>query len=391
MSESLNCPFFSIVIPTKGRPDLLKDAINSVLRQDFLDYELIVSDNFNDNRTRKAVELFNKTSPIRYFRTESELNMPMHWEFATKKAIGKYVMILTDRCVLKQHALSNVHKELINKPDIAICSWGWSIFDEINGIEFYRAIDKQHQATELLSTRTVTQDFVRKSANRPYSLPRGLNSCYRADLAEHIREKHGALFFPINPDFTSAFLLLAYASSMIHINKALFISQGLTVSNGANAALSNGDSYINSLNLVDPYKNVPIKSAIVESVIFSDFLMIKEIANGNLKNVEMDWVEYFVACYREIAKKMDGKMINKISVTKMILSWELALKTFDRKTQFSVRSRLRSFKILMLLKRSMFGALLMYIKLKAKELKLVDGQSAHKTVFDAAGFNDNLS
>ena len=41
-------PFFSIVIPTKNRPEYLRESIQSVLLQDFTDYELIVSDNFND-------------------------------------------------------------------------------------------------------------------------------------------------------------------------------------------------------------------------------------------------------------------------------------------------------------------------------------------------------
>ena len=48
-------PFFSIVIPTKNRPELLRDAIRSVLLQNFDDYELIVSDNFNDERTKKLL------------------------------------------------------------------------------------------------------------------------------------------------------------------------------------------------------------------------------------------------------------------------------------------------------------------------------------------------
>ncbi|NMM11430.1 MAG: glycosyltransferase family 2 protein [Polaromonas sp.] len=386
MCESLKYPFFSIVIPTKGRPDLLQDAISSVLRQDFSDYELIVSDNFNDNRTRKVVELFKGNSSIRYFRTECELNMPLHWEFATKKTLGKYVLILTDRSVLKQHALTTIHKELVDHPEVAICSWRWSLYDAKNGIEFYKTIDQRLQEVEILPTSFVARDFVRKSTNYPYSLPRGLNSCYRADLAEHVREKHGALFLPISPDYSSAFLLLAYAPSIIHINKSLFISQGLAVSNGGNAMASNGDSYLNTLNLPDPYKYVPIKRFIVESGIFSDFLMVKEITNGNLANVEMDWEEYFVACYREIYEKISRNVLNKTAIAKIVLSWDLALKNSNTNIQINVKRRLRRFKLLVVLKRSMFGPPLLYIKHSVKALRSVGRQPDHKTVIEAAGF-----
>ncbi len=51
-------PFFSVVNPTKSRPTPLQDAIQSVLLQDFDDYELIVSNNFDDERTRQVVEPF---------------------------------------------------------------------------------------------------------------------------------------------------------------------------------------------------------------------------------------------------------------------------------------------------------------------------------------------
>ena len=41
-------PFFSIVIPTKNKATLLKNLIDSIMFQNFDDYELIVADN-SDN------------------------------------------------------------------------------------------------------------------------------------------------------------------------------------------------------------------------------------------------------------------------------------------------------------------------------------------------------
>jgi len=36
------------------------------------------------------------------------MNMPVHFEWATKQATGKYVLLLTDRSVLIQGALSEL-------------------------------------------------------------------------------------------------------------------------------------------------------------------------------------------------------------------------------------------------------------------------------------------
>ena len=44
-TKAANKPFFSIVLPTKDRSFLVKDLVNSVINQDFKDFELIVSDN----------------------------------------------------------------------------------------------------------------------------------------------------------------------------------------------------------------------------------------------------------------------------------------------------------------------------------------------------------
>jgi len=51
-------PLFSIVIPTKNRPGLLKDTVSSVLLQNFKDYELIVSDDSSNNTTKLLISDF---------------------------------------------------------------------------------------------------------------------------------------------------------------------------------------------------------------------------------------------------------------------------------------------------------------------------------------------
>jgi hypothetical protein len=97
-------PFFTIVIPTMNRPQLLKSAIKSVLLQTFDDYELIVSDNSNEKRCFKqneeTIAEWHADHRFKYIKPMKWMNMPDHWEFATNQASGNYVVILTDRHVL---------------------------------------------------------------------------------------------------------------------------------------------------------------------------------------------------------------------------------------------------------------------------------------------------
>jgi hypothetical protein len=46
--DTIAAPRFSVVVPTRNRPQYLKDAVLSILEQSFPDFELIVSDNSGD-------------------------------------------------------------------------------------------------------------------------------------------------------------------------------------------------------------------------------------------------------------------------------------------------------------------------------------------------------
>ncbi len=54
----MNTPFFTVVIPTYNRAELLKEAIRSVLAQTFKDFELIIVDDHSTDHTKDSVALF---------------------------------------------------------------------------------------------------------------------------------------------------------------------------------------------------------------------------------------------------------------------------------------------------------------------------------------------
>src|SRR5438132_34039 len=105
----MKAPFFSILLPTRNRSEILGDAIQSALRQTFSDFELIVSDNDDSaTATRDAVAKFNDAR-IRYFRTSGQLPMHENWENAFNLATGEHVLILEDKQRLVTNALEILH------------------------------------------------------------------------------------------------------------------------------------------------------------------------------------------------------------------------------------------------------------------------------------------
>ena len=51
-------PFFSVVIPTYNQAKYLKASIDSVLRQSYKDFEIIIIDNYSTDETQKIIKKY---------------------------------------------------------------------------------------------------------------------------------------------------------------------------------------------------------------------------------------------------------------------------------------------------------------------------------------------
>jgi len=393
-NSSFNAPFFSILIPTRGRPDLLRDTLDSALFQDFDDFEVVVSNNCNDDRTQKVLDEYRDHYRLRCIRPERFLSMPEHWEFASRHAKGIYVMFLTDRSVLKRHALMTIHNTInAEDKDVQVCSWRWSMYDDVARCE-YGDISTLSSSTQMLTSQFIAENFAKGNNNYPYSLPRALNSCYRKELVSSLQLRYGAVFRPISPDFTSAFLLLANIKAMLYIDQPLFISQGLGISNGGNAYSKTATAYLQSLGDEDWFSLVPIKSPLVENSIFQDFLSIQRLTGGTIGQVKLNWPNYFEMCYRELIEKTGAQLLSTQEIDDLYAEWSEALAGFDKSVQDEVYQRLNGLRWLKLkakLKGSSIGPLARRLKRKIdivwhRGWQVRSGQS----VLEAAGFREKV-
>jgi glycosyltransferase involved in cell wall biosynthesis len=84
-------PKVSIGLPVYNGAETIENAINSILRQTFRDFELIISDNASDDETaRICKEFLLKDSRIKYIRQPYNIGGVKNFEFVMKKARGKY-------------------------------------------------------------------------------------------------------------------------------------------------------------------------------------------------------------------------------------------------------------------------------------------------------------
>jgi glycosyltransferase involved in cell wall biosynthesis len=81
--------FFSIIIPTFNRAGLITETINSLLKQTFQDFEIIVVDDGSNDNTEEVVSLV-KTNRVRYIKKENG-ERGVARNFGARLAKGEYL------------------------------------------------------------------------------------------------------------------------------------------------------------------------------------------------------------------------------------------------------------------------------------------------------------
>lgn len=89
--EGRSAPKVSIGLPVYNGEKFLAQAIESILEQTFIDFELIISDNASTDETARICAEFAARDPrIRFFRQERNLGAAPNHQFTFFEALGEY-------------------------------------------------------------------------------------------------------------------------------------------------------------------------------------------------------------------------------------------------------------------------------------------------------------
>lgn len=102
-----NDPLISILIPTRNRYFLLRMAIETILKQEMQDYEVIIQDNNSSDATSQIANEF-RNNKIKYFRSDVDLNVTDNWNLALRNSHGRFVLMLGDDDALVPKALQEL-------------------------------------------------------------------------------------------------------------------------------------------------------------------------------------------------------------------------------------------------------------------------------------------
>lgn len=121
-------PKISVCIPTYNRADLLRRCIDSVVAQDWTDWELIITDNASSDNTTEVVASY-RDSRVRSVRQSENIGMFKNFNAAIREAKGEYVKMLMDDDVLLPACLRRQIEILDQFPKVNFVCSDYSAID----------------------------------------------------------------------------------------------------------------------------------------------------------------------------------------------------------------------------------------------------------------------
>lgn len=239
-------PNFSLVYPTRHRPEFVREALRILKTQRHRNFEVIVSDNYVDPTLSCEQACHDSTlTNLTYVRPPRPIGMVENWNYSLPFATGDYVCYLTDKMFMLPDALSRIEQalEAADGPDIV--SWTSDAYNPKSyaayfgeGLYFSKSADvrggafQRYAPGEELDRRGTAEVSRGEQSPSDYCRGKMVFGAYRRDLIDRIVERYGALFHNIAPDYTSMVLGLTEARTAIELTASCVVSVNTPISNG---------------------------------------------------------------------------------------------------------------------------------------------------------------
>jgi GT2 family glycosyltransferase len=222
----------SIVIPTSNAEDTIENVLNSILSQDYKEYEVIIIDNGSKDRTEEIVKkiIEKKKADIKYYKYEKQLGHAGAINEGIMKASGDLILILHDDVVLGGNNWLSEMVKVMEREDVGIAS---SLFvtpvKELSGINkvfSYVYILGWHDTNMNLGIQEVmysglNNDMIKRKVIEKVGYPDNSYKFGMHDIDYSERVRRAGYKIVLNPKVHVKHLLSSYQRSLRgHLRKA---------------------------------------------------------------------------------------------------------------------------------------------------------------------------
>jgi hypothetical protein len=189
-------PFFSVVIATFCRKELLLEAVQSVFAQTDSDFELIVSDDHSADETLEALRSIDDPR-LKVVQPPKHVKATENWEFARSQATGTYLVFLSDVDALAPSMLKEVRSAIGTTGAEMV----FTAFAEYLDKDFPGSGDLKSETLLIPSGRSRRVMKIRSIeylstlySLRPYFAPRPTSYVVKRSLVESVARTFGGSF-----------------------------------------------------------------------------------------------------------------------------------------------------------------------------------------------------
>jgi glycosyltransferase involved in cell wall biosynthesis len=248
----------SVLLPTRNRLDLLSRAIETVRRQDYDNWEVIISDNFSEEDVAGYIQSLGD-SRIKYFRTESFVPVTDNWNNALDKCDGEYVIMLGDDDCLMQGYFSTLSRLIgkFNSPDFVYTNAFLYAYPGVipsNPDGFLRTYSRrkifQSASEPFWLNKDDAMEFVKDSLGFRLTFDYNMQfSLVSRKLIEEVR-RYGPVFQSPYPDYYATNAMMLKAERILVVPQPL-VTIGISPKSFGfyyfNDAESEGNEFLNNL------------------------------------------------------------------------------------------------------------------------------------------------
>ena len=123
-------PFISVVIPTHNAPDLLEEAINSVIQQSYNNWELIIIDDGSNPPVEPYTYTNKYPDKIKFYRNETPIGGSSSKNMGIKKSKGEILAFLDHDDLYSENYLETAVSAFENQPQVDLFFMGIDWFGE---------------------------------------------------------------------------------------------------------------------------------------------------------------------------------------------------------------------------------------------------------------------
>lgn len=266
---------------TKDRCEALEQVLLSVSHVKSINRltHVNVYDSSNEENYEKNKRTISIYGNFVHHKLNNNNAMAENWESAVVNNIDDYVLLVSDRSILKADIIERAVNEIESDRSLSSVCWSW---DRVTNGNLLKYCDSKKKCFELGLSDLVLSMTYYGAGEYPYYLPRGLNCLLKKEVIHIIIEKFGCVYEGINPDYVLAFKLIVGEFKVKFINKSLFISKFTELSNGGNSSIKLN---YNSIRTIKNYHEIlsytDIDLPLCSNTIVADYLYV-------LKKFRMD-------------------------------------------------------------------------------------------------------